>query len=380
MRLIDRYVLFTFVKNYLISFMVLVGLFITLDMVFNFDEFAEVQERASASGDATSLVLLRNIVDFYAHQVFLIFAHLSGIIPVVAAAFTVVRLTRFNEMTAVLAAGVPLLRMAMPMILVGVVLNLVLLPINQEMVIPSMIPELTRAHDKIGAAPTSFPIRAMSDGANGLLVAGRYHPSDAGRPPWMEAVNVIGHDDQFRPKAMLTAERAEWDVAAATWRLTNGSAVRGLLPTERRTAPEPVTEYHSGITPTEIELYRSSDTINLLSTQRINQLLERPQSYGTTDLLRVKHSRSTQWFLNVILLLLAIGCLLTRDPGRLKVGLMQCVALTGLCLAAIFISQQIAGTPQGDPAWAARWPAILVWSPILVFGPVAVWLLDRVKT
>jgi lipopolysaccharide export system permease protein len=382
MRLLDRYVLITFVKNYLISFMVLVGLFITLDMVFNFDEFAEVQGRAAdaGGGGASSLALLRNIVDFYAHQTFLIFAHLSGVIPVVAAAFTIVRLTRFNELTAVLAAGVPLLRVATPMIIVGVVLNLVLLPINQELIIPNMIPELTRKHDKIGQAPTSFPIRAMTDGQSALLVAGQYHPPDKQRGAWMEQVNVVTHDPEFQPVSLLTADRAEWDAAAGHWRLTNGHVVGGLLPHEVRTPPEPVDVYDSHITPDEIALYRSGDYINLLSTARINQLLERPQSYGTTDLLRVKHSRSTQWFLNVILLLLAMGCLLTRDPGRLKTGIMMTAVLVGLCMAAIFVSQQLAGTPQGDPTWADRWPAILAWAPILIFGPVAVWLLDRVRT
>ena len=37
MKILDRYVLFTFIKNYLISFMVLIGLYIVMDMVFNFD-------------------------------------------------------------------------------------------------------------------------------------------------------------------------------------------------------------------------------------------------------------------------------------------------------------------------------------------------------
>ena len=42
MKILDRYVLVTFLKNYLISFMVLVGLYILLDLVFNFDELIEV--------------------------------------------------------------------------------------------------------------------------------------------------------------------------------------------------------------------------------------------------------------------------------------------------------------------------------------------------
>src|SRR5262245_3968472 len=103
--------------------MVLIGLYIVLDMVINFDELAEVQNRGGGGGVESTLVLIRGLVDYYFYQSFLIFAHLSGVIPIVAAAFTLIRMQRFNELTASLAAGVPLLRTAMPIILAAVVLN-----------------------------------------------------------------------------------------------------------------------------------------------------------------------------------------------------------------------------------------------------------------
>ena len=141
MKILDRYVLFTFLKNYLISFMVLIGLYIVLDMVFNFDELAEVQSKTGgAGGFASMLAMLRSIGDYYFYQTFRIFAQLSGVIPIVAAAFTLIRLSRFNEMTASLAAGVPLLRTAMPIIIAAIILN-ILLMVDQELIIPGMIPE-----------------------------------------------------------------------------------------------------------------------------------------------------------------------------------------------------------------------------------------------
>src|SRR4051794_10751799 len=125
MKILDRYVLAAFLKNYLISFMVLVGLYILLDLVFNFDELIEVQTRGGAStgGGASFLAVLYVIFDYYFYQIFLIFAQLSGVIPVVAAAFTLVRLARFNELTAMLAAGIPLLRVAAPIIFASLGLN-----------------------------------------------------------------------------------------------------------------------------------------------------------------------------------------------------------------------------------------------------------------
>src|SRR5438105_15515623 len=85
MKILDRYVLVTFLKNYLISFMVLIGLYIVLDMVFNFDELAKVQSRTGPGGVSSMLTLLRGIADYYFYQTFRIFVHLSGVIPVVAA-------------------------------------------------------------------------------------------------------------------------------------------------------------------------------------------------------------------------------------------------------------------------------------------------------
>src|SRR3954451_22093892 len=135
MKILDRYVLISFLKNYLISFMVLVGLYIVLDLVFNFDELIEVQTHgAGGGGGASFLAVLYVIWDYYFYQVFLIYAQLSGVIAVVAASFTLVRMSRFNELTATLAAGMPLLRIATPIIIASLVLNVLLLA-DQEAVI-----------------------------------------------------------------------------------------------------------------------------------------------------------------------------------------------------------------------------------------------------
>src|SRR4051812_27480138 len=167
MKILDRYILSTFLKNYLISLMVLIGLYIVLDMVFAFDEFTESQTRAGAGGVTSALTVLAGICDYYFYQSFRIFSHLAGIIPVVAAAFTLFRLARFNELTASLAAGVPLLRTAAPIIIASLCLNLLLFA-DQEFLIPSVIPELTRKHDEVQQtaeqkATKSFSIKAMQD-------------------------------------------------------------------------------------------------------------------------------------------------------------------------------------------------------------------------
>lgn len=379
MKILDRYVLVNFLKNYLISFMVLIGLYIVLDMVFNFDELAEVQNRVGPGGVGSALTLLRGLVDYYFYQSFLIFAHLSAVIPLVAAAFTLIRMQRFNEMTASLAAGVPLLRTAMPIILAAVVLN-VLLVVDQELLIPNMVSQITRKHDEVqDVGARTYAIESMQDDKNGILRASCYHPATAKSLPWMEYMDVIQRDDRGNAVGHISADRATWEPHSKRWRLTNGVWVTGLEPgaiPKRR----PCEYYQSSVTPDEIALYHSSGYTELLSTSRINQLLARPKSYGVIDLLRVKNARFTQWIVNIVMVLLAVGSVLSREPGRTRIGILQCAGLCGACMAAIFVSQQVAGTPPAGSQWADRWPAIMAWVPILIFGPVAVWLLDRVKT
>ncbi len=372
MKIVDRYVILSFIKNYIMSFMVLVGLYIVLDMVLNFDELME--SRPDADSLHSSLTMVRNIADYYFHQMFLFFVHLSGIIPVVAAAFTLMRMSRFNETVALLAAGVPLLRVAAPIILCAVVVNGLLL-VDQELIIPNIIPKLIRKHDQLTDQRGRFPIEAMQDANKSLLVVGAFTPPSPNAPAGMEVIDIIERDKHLQPIAHITADAAEW--TGRHWTLVNGKRVE--LAPDRPRVEVPV-ETYTGTTPEEIELYRSGDYIALLSTEQINQLLKRPDSYGAIDLLRVKHTRFTQPLANVILLLLAIPCVLTREPGQLRSAAFRAVVLCGLCMGMIFLAQQLAGSVTTSDRMALYWPAIMAWLPVFIFAPVAVSLLDRVKS
>jgi lipopolysaccharide export system permease protein len=397
MKILDRYVIVSFLKNYAISFMVLVGMYVVLDMVFNFSNLVQVQ--ANTAQQLGIFDTLRDIADYYFYQCFLFFVHLSGIIPVVAAAFTLMRLSRFNELTAMLAAGVPLLRIAMPIIIVALLLNGLLL-VDQEVVIPQMIPKLTRDHDEVHKAKTTYyPVLAMQAG-NDLVYSARYFPtSDSGDPPIMKDMDVIerqgdgattqpadpaatpafASDAPLFPDGHIWADSAVWDAASQQWMLSNGYQISGIGPDQTRSPRMRCTVYKSaGLTPDEIALYRSSKFVELLSTQRIDELLN-TRSYGELNLLRVKYWRFTQPLMNVILLLLAIPCVLTREPGRLKQAAMKCLILTGLALGSVFLSQQLAPS-HPESISPQNWAIVLAWMPIFIFGPISVLLLDRVKT
>ena len=379
MKTIDRYVLATFVKNWAITFMVLVGMYMVLDMVFNIDNLTSFKADPAAEATLTAWAVVGNIADYYFHHGFLFFNQLAGIIPVVAAAFTLIRLSRFNELTAVLAAGVPLLRVAAPILIAGLVLNGLVI-VNQELVIPRMAHKLTRDHNDIhGSSDDDQPIIAMQDERNALLYAGRYFVPRDGQPATMKDVDVVERDAEGQPLGKLMAAWATWDGLRGGWVLEDGRRFTGLAADAGALAQQPADFWATSINPEEIELYRNSNFVELLGTERINQLLARPKSYGAAALLRIKHWRFTQPIMNFVLLLLAVPCVLTREPSQLKTAATKTLFFAGLAMGSVFLFHNLANSPP-SPEWATQWPALMAWVPIFIFGPVAVFLLDRVKT
>lgn len=379
MKILTRYILYQYLRNYVISLFVLIGLFIVLDMVFNFDEFAVSREGAGAG------TMLLNIGQYYFFQSFRIFAQLSGVIPVVAAAFTFLKLSRFNELTAMMAAGMHLVRVARPAIIAAVVVSLGLPLLNQEFMIPAIIPQLTRGrtdaadqHQHSNAIQNMRDVRPGEGDNFGLLFAAEYTPTIDNQPATMEKLDRLEIDDQFNLVSHLTADKATFDPASGAWKLDNGQLTSDVSTRRRHT--EPAAVYKSNVTPEEVALYRSGDYVELLSTSRINELLQRQAVYGANDLLRVKHARLAQLLLNIIMVLLAISCVLIREQGMLRLAVMKCLILVGLCMVTVFICQNLAANAPVDPAWADRWPALMAWMPIFIFGPISVFLMDRVKT
>src|SRR5258706_12716340 len=181
--------------------------------------------------------------------------------PVAGAAFTLIRSPRFNELSAMLSSGVPLLRVASPIIIVSLVLNGLLL-LDQELLIPSIIPKLVRSRQEAGQETTSkdFQIPAMQDEHNAILNVARYRP---GERPVMYELTLVERDKADRAVAKIVARRADWDPATKSWLLTDGLRTAGLLYETSRKIDDNIATYHSNITPEEINMNSSGNYVEL---------------------------------------------------------------------------------------------------------------------
>ena len=108
MTIFDRYLLRTFAKVLVVSFLSLTGLYVIIDLFGNLEEFISYAEREGS--------LLAVLGDYYGARVLSFFDRTSGLLALIAAIFTVTWFQRTNELTAVTAAGIPKARIVRPLI------------------------------------------------------------------------------------------------------------------------------------------------------------------------------------------------------------------------------------------------------------------------
>ena len=112
---LDRYVLAHFVQSYLTAMLLMTGLFMVIDMASNLDDYLETWE------DGTS-VPAAVLIKFYVLNLPYLFLQVAPFVTLIAGMFTISKMLKAREVTAVLSAGVSARRMLLPLFASGVAL------------------------------------------------------------------------------------------------------------------------------------------------------------------------------------------------------------------------------------------------------------------
>ena len=96
---LDRMILGSFFRSYLIVWASLLSLYVVIDLFTNIDSFGKV------AGGFRGIAL--HVFQYYFYQLALIFDRLSEAITLLAAMFTVSWMQRNNELLPQLSAGIP---------------------------------------------------------------------------------------------------------------------------------------------------------------------------------------------------------------------------------------------------------------------------------
>jgi lipopolysaccharide export system permease protein len=364
---LDRYILRSLLVNYLIALGTMLSLYVVLDMFVNMDEFTEHGYPLP--------VVVGNMISYYWPNLFLYFSQLCGAIALFACAATIARMRKLNELTAVLASGVSLYRVAAPVILFGIAVTALQI-VDTEWVIPRVAHSLARDHDDADGK-RAFEVLFLHDRGDALLSASQFHPTRRD----LRGLRVLTRDENGAVTKTLEADRATWVApnefgVGGWWRLERGRQIRrtrsmdaGLGPRGDTLITYP-TRYESDLTPKAIQMRQARGWIRYLSLRRLGELEKRGGPAQTT-VTQTKHARRISPIVNIVLLLLGLPFFLNRLPANVLSDAGKCMIACGLCYLCTFVAQSI------QPESASALPA---WIPIFVFGTLAVVLIDRVRT
>ena len=382
MKILDRYIAKNFLSGYFISLFVMIGMFLTIDLFMNLDEFAELLGMQDATGhEMTMKDVMLNVVRFYSVRCALWYKDMAGMIIVIAAVFSLTRMTRSNELVAVMASGMSLKRILAPILLLSVLLT-GLMVADQEFLIPKYAYELTRDHDEL-SYENAYDIWFVGDDKGSLFCSRNYDEKTQmlDEPFIIIRQPVEGRgNDIYRVTGKIRATAATYDDERGGWVLTDGQRMLlgGDLELTEGRQSEPIDFYPSNLTASDIPIRKREGFKSLLSLRQLTEL-ENNSGVRTTDMAALalqKHSRITKPIINLIMLMVALPVLVCRDPKAMKTAVLISFLTTLSCFLVVFICDLFAT----EVFFGQIRPAIWAWAPIFIFFPVALIEIDSMRT
>ncbi|MFO0963441.1 MAG: LptF/LptG family permease [Phycisphaerales bacterium] len=365
MRILDRAIIVRFLWNFALLFALLFIFAISVDVLLAMDKFAEAASVLVKSGQRSSQVtaIAWLVWDFHGPRVFQFFQFTAGLLCIGAMGFTFSQMHRTRELTAIMAAGVPLRRCVWAVLVAAGALNLVQL-VNQELLLPSVAERLMREHsDLTKAEGSAFTVPLTVDSARNLLYAERFDPETGA----ITGLLAVERDPQGSLVRRITAAGATYDAAKGAWILRDGMALR-RDPAARedaglRSQAAPIAEWPTDLSPRALSARHYRLFAQMLSSGELRSLAE-AGAIERSQADRMQLGRAGAILVNLLALLVAVPFFLQRGPANM---LRETVLCAGTCLPAYIVSIVLMSAPiPGLPA------AVSVALPIALLAPAAV--------
>ncbi len=377
MRKIDRYLLRQFLQVFAICFISLAGLYTIIDAFGRLDDFSQTSDSLRAA--------VLSAGRYYALQALGFFNKTSGVLTLIAAMFTVTWIQRHNEMTALLAAGVPRLKVLLPVLIASVAIAIGAAGMR-EFVLPSIRYDLS-LDSKDLSGERGVELKPRYDNVTDILIGGETANLATGTinkpnftlPPRLSGAfgkQIIATSavylgaDGPRPGGYLlrdVSRPAEIDEQPML------ADDRGAVVATHRDASwiEPGQAFVVSGVSFDL-LAQGSKWRDLASTCELVRELANPSTDLGPDVRVAVHSRLVQPFLDITLLLIGLPLVVSRGSGNPFVAIGLCVAV----VTAFFVLT-LGGQALGGGGWLK--PAFGAWLPLMAFVPVAAYQFESLK-
>jgi lipopolysaccharide export system permease protein len=370
MTIIDRYVLRTYAKVLVVCLFSLFGLFVVIDGFNNFDEFYTYGKRHALGAPGV-------MAEYYAPRLLWFFDRTAGIVGMVAAGFVLTLLQRTNELTAIVAAGIPPVRVVKPLLGASICVSLLAVA-NREAGLPRVRDLLSKnAQDWLGEAARKCTPRY--DIRTDILIAGKATYAKEKRiaeplfrlPPELAAWGrSIAADSAYyqaqtdeRPGGYLVRGVKQPATLAALPSAALGGGAVLLSPADTPWLKPDECFVVSMLT--FEQLSAGGAWRRYLSSYEIISGLYRQIIDPGADIRLLLHARLVQPLLDLSLVLLAIPLVLNRG-GR---NIFVVPAIGGGVVAGLRVVVLISHSLGVNYVLPST--TLAAWLPLLIFGPVA---------
>jgi len=378
MTIVDRYLLILFFKILLICLISFAGLFVVIHLFTNLDEFVDASE--------TNGGLPRLLFEYYGPRVLDIFSRTAGVLVLISAIFALSMMQRRREMTAIEAAGIPKSRLVRPILMAAIVV-LGLSVVSRELWIP-------RVKDRLVRTPANWrdggriPMNFQKDHFSGLLIRGQEILMEQNRITEPDIQIPIHLNDTISRihGSIGVIEPAKQQRPAGLWMykidIPENLMEMPSMKMDGKTIVYSPRDY-KWLQPDQCyvvctldakEMAYGKQLSSYATLQEMMASLRKPRLwFGHRKQVEV-HSRILLPFLDLTVILLGLPLVISKADRNIFTA-------AGFCLLVVIVVQLTTLACNSLGAFSLIRPAALAaWIPIIVFLPLAILSLRRLKS
>lgn len=405
MNTLDRYIARQYLFNVLALLVLLFTFVVAVDFTLNIDRFVSNAGRVdpSSAGIRRAVLTTMLVFDLWGPRVLQLFAFTVGLALVGGMGFTLAQMVRHRELSAMLASGISLRRVARPILIVAAGFMLLKM-IDHELILshPRIAPLLIREHGEVGNRSISqFGVPPTAEGGFAAARASSVAQAHDGAEPTESPGRRVFMAEKFDPERRqliglnvwernaagvatrrVSADSADWrqgQDGRGWWVLQNAKAQSLLMPAPGSglvavdPGPPPA-EIQTDLGPEQLITKRHERYSQTLSWLQIGELLENPgmDPQLREKLQRIRYGRVATALSGMLSLIITIPFFLLREPKNMLLQSLKCapVGIMALMGSVLLTTMPIPGLPAGFSAFL----------PVIALLPIAVASVSWVRT